>query len=140
MSLDGSLLLAKRSELCSMLCGAVRERGLKSQDFPVKFPVSREFGPESGSLETPSTAMFEGPSTPLRISPAGSRFAHARKTDSSSNPPLSASESIYSQHLIQNRLHILGFPGKLNDIWLGSDGKIFRRILSSRENRNILLR
>ena len=58
----------------------MRERGPKSQDFPVKFPVSREFGPESGSHETPSTARFKGPSTPLRISPAGSRFAHARKT------------------------------------------------------------
>jgi hypothetical protein len=57
LSLDGSQLLAKCSELCSMQCGAVRERGPESQDFPVKFPVSREFGPESDSLETPSTAI-----------------------------------------------------------------------------------
>ena len=40
-----------------MQCGAVRERGPKSQDFPVKFPVSREFDSESGSLKTASTAM-----------------------------------------------------------------------------------
>jgi len=26
-------------------------------NFPVEFPVSREFGPENGSLETPSTAI-----------------------------------------------------------------------------------
>ena len=56
LSLDGSLLLAKRSELCSMACGAVRERRPKIKDFPVKFPVSREFGTESGSQQTPSTA------------------------------------------------------------------------------------
>jgi hypothetical protein len=57
LSLDGSLLRAKRSELCSMPCGAVRERGPKSQDFLVKFPVSREMQRESGSLETPPTAI-----------------------------------------------------------------------------------
>jgi hypothetical protein len=37
--------------------GAVREREQKSPNFPVKFPVSREIDTESGSLETPSTAI-----------------------------------------------------------------------------------
>jgi hypothetical protein len=36
---------AKHSGLCSMVCVAVCKRGPKSQDFPVKFPVSRELGP-----------------------------------------------------------------------------------------------
>jgi len=40
-----------------MPCGAVCEREQKSPNFPVKFPVSREFGPESGSHETPPTAI-----------------------------------------------------------------------------------
>jgi hypothetical protein len=51
---------AKHSKLCSMPCGAARERGSKSQDFPVKFPASGEFDSESGSLETPPTAMICG--------------------------------------------------------------------------------
>lgn len=51
LSLCGSLLLAKHSELRSMLCGDVRKGGPKSQDFPVKFPVSREFDLESRSHE-----------------------------------------------------------------------------------------
>jgi len=35
----------------------MREEGPKSQEFPVKFPLSREMQRESGSLETASTAM-----------------------------------------------------------------------------------
>jgi hypothetical protein len=35
----------------------MREEGPKSQEFPVKFPLSRELQRESGSLETASTAI-----------------------------------------------------------------------------------
>jgi hypothetical protein len=57
LSFDGSLLRAKRGELCSMPCGVVREGGPKSQGFPVKIPVSREVDLESGSHETSPTAI-----------------------------------------------------------------------------------
>jgi hypothetical protein len=57
LSFDGSLLRAKRGELCGMPCGAVGESEQKLPNFPVIFPVSRELGLESGSLETPSTAI-----------------------------------------------------------------------------------
>lgn len=48
---------AKHRELCSMRAASrVRESG-KPHDFPVKFPVSREKWPASGSLKTGSSAI-----------------------------------------------------------------------------------
>jgi hypothetical protein len=44
LSLDGPLRRAKRSELYSMPWGAMLERAPKNRKFPVKLPVSREFG------------------------------------------------------------------------------------------------
>ena len=44
LSPDGSPKEAKDRESCSMPGGAARARGPKPQNFPVKFPVSREMG------------------------------------------------------------------------------------------------
>jgi hypothetical protein len=55
LSPDDSPWRAKDSELCSMPSSAMCEREPKPQDFPVKFPVSRELQRESGLLETAST-------------------------------------------------------------------------------------
>jgi hypothetical protein len=42
LSPNGQPWRAKHSELCSTPCGAMPEQEPKPQDFPVKFPVSRE--------------------------------------------------------------------------------------------------
>ncbi len=58
LSPDGPPRRPKHSEVCSMPRGAAREQEPKTQDFPVKFPVSREMQRESGLLETASTTKL----------------------------------------------------------------------------------
>jgi hypothetical protein len=52
---------AKCGNLCSVPRGPVGEREQNAPNFPVNFAVSREFDVESGSHETPSTAIESEP-------------------------------------------------------------------------------